>query len=384
LLHNSCHPYLGFVNTSTPEYLTTSNLSSPRAHILCSSPIQSRDLETFNFSEMDPTELEQKMLEAAIKASLEDFQRQKQESSAQVSPSSQDQKPVAESASNSPSKGPSQKPSPPKMPNQPKASPRPTKPSKPTVVDLTHDSSSDSDLKEIFPKSKSVIGSDTDTETVDHTVDDDSDEDLRRAIAMSLKGARQDTGVPDLLGPGSPSKPVEIPETASNATPKPQGIFGIDRKQMEQERLARLAKRKAGSSPPAQPSPKASRLTEPDARLTGRVLSPQPPSNTHIRSNFTANNSTSRVQPTARPVMQYPLGVVKKTHVAGKPRAGNDITIEEVFQREDLNVAVLSSFLWDIEWLFSKFSTKKTRFILMMGAKEEATVSGSRQPCWTI
>ncbi|OKP14923.1 hypothetical protein PENSUB_5083 [Penicillium subrubescens] len=319
---------------------------------------------------MDPTELEQKMLEAAIKASLEDFQRQKQESSAQVSPSSQDQKPVAESASNSPSKGPSQKPSPPKMPNQPKASPRPTKPSKPTVVDLTHDSSSDSDLKEIFPKSKSVIGSDTDTETVDHTVDDDSDEDLRRAIAMSLKGARQDT---DLLGPGSPSKPVEIPETASNATPKPQGIFGIDRKQMEQERLARLAKRKAGSSPPAQPSPKASRLTEPDARLTGRVLSPQPPSNTHIRSNFTANNSTSRVQPTARPVMQYPLGVVKKTHVAGKPRAGNDITIEEVFQREDLNVAVLSSFLWDIEWLFSKFSTKKTRFILMMGAKEEAT-----------
>jgi hypothetical protein len=77
--------------------------------------------------------------------------------------------------------------------------------------------------------------------------------------------------------------------------------------------------------------------------------------------------------------MQYPLGVVKKTHVAGKPRAGNDITIEEVFQRENLNVAVLSSFLWDIEWLFSKFDTKKTRFILMMGAKEEATVSRSCQ-----
>jgi hypothetical protein len=71
--------------------------------------------------------------------------------------------------------------------------------------------------------------------------------------------------------------------------------------------------------------------------------------------------------------MQYPLGVVKKTHVAGKPRAGNDITIEEVFQRENLNVAVLSSFLWDIEWLFSKFNTK------MMGAKEEATVSRSCQ-----
>jgi hypothetical protein len=335
-------------------------------------------LESFTFSEMDPTELEQKMLEAAIKASLEDFQREKQESSPKVSPPCQDKKSIAESASNPPPKGSSQTPSPSKIPNQPKAPPRLTKPSKPPVVDLTHDSSSDSDLKEIFPKSKSVIGSDTDTQTVDHTADDDSDEDLRRAIAMSLEGAQHDAVDSDLPGPGSPPKP-EIPEIASTATPKPQGIFGIDRKQMEQERLARLAKRKAGSSPPTQPSPKASRLTEPHATLTGRVLSPQPSSTTHVRNNLTANNSTSGVQPTARPVMQYPLGVVKKTHVAGKPRAGNDITIEEVFQRENLNVAVLSSFLWDIEWLFSKFDTKKTRFILMMGAKEEATVSRSCQ-----
>jgi hypothetical protein len=327
---------------------------------------------------MDPTELEQKMLEAAITASLEDFQREKQESSLKVSPPCQDKKSIAESASNPPPKGSSQTPSPSKIPNQPKAPPRLTKPSKPPVVDLTHDSSSDSDLKEIFPKSKSVIGSDTDTQTVDHTADDDSDEDLRRAIAMSLEGAQHDAVDSDLPGPGSPPKP-EIPEIASTATPKPQGIFGIDRKQMEQERLARLAKRKAGSSPPTQPSPKASRLTEPHATLTGRVLSPQPSSTTHVRNNLTANNSTSGVQPTARPVMQYPLGVVKKTHVAGKPRAGNDITIEEVFQRENLNVAVLSSFLWDIEWLFSKFDTKKTRFILMMGAKEEATVSRSFQ-----
>lgn len=330
---------------------------------------------------MDPTELEQKMLEAAIKASLEDFQRQKQDPSPQVSPPSQDQKPVAESASNPTSKGSSQVTSPSKMPHQPKASARRAKPLKTPVVDLTHDSSSDSDLKEIFPKSKSVIGSDTDTETVDHTADDDSDEDLRRAIAMSLEGAQHDAEVSDHQGPQAPPKPVEIPEPA---TPKPQGIFGTDRKQMEQERLARLAKRKAGSSPPTQPSPKASRLTEPNTRLTGRVLSPRPPSNTHVSSNFTANDSTSGVQPTARPVMQYPLGVVKKTHVVGKPRAGNDITIEEVFQREDLNVAVLSSFLWDIEWLFSKFDTKKTRFILVMGAKEEATVSSPCQPLWTV
>ncbi|KAF3399761.1 Tyrosyl-DNA phosphodiesterase 1 [Penicillium rolfsii] len=319
---------------------------------------------------MDPTILEQEMLEAAIKASLEDLQKQNQESSSQVSPSCQDKERVAQSASSSPSKGSSQAPGPSRMPSQPKASSQQSKPSKTPVVDLTKDSSSDSDPKENSPKSKSVIGSDTDN---DIEADDDSDEDLRRAIAMSLEGARPDTAVSDLQRPESPPEAMNAPEIASAATSKPRGIFGIDRKQMEQERLARLAKRKCGRPPSTQPAPKASRLTEYDAPPRGRVLLSQLPPNADVRNNSSSSNSPSRVQPTDRPLMQYPLGAVKKTYVAGKPRMGNEITIEEVFQRGDLNVAVLSSFLWDIEWLFSKFDTKKTRFILMMGAKEEST-----------
>jgi hypothetical protein len=334
---------------------------------------------------MDPAAYEQKLLEAAIQASLEDLQRQNQQFPSHVSPPCQDKNRVAQSASNPPTEGSSQVPSPSKMPNQPKASsPQPSKSAKTQVVDLTNDSSSDSDLKEIFPKSKSVIGSDTDTESVNNATDDDSDEDLKRAIAMSLEGAQHDAEVSDLQGPGSHSEPVEAPATASIAIPKPQGLVRIDRKQMEQERLARLAKRKAGSSPPTRPAPKASRMAEPNRSLTGQVLSLHTPSNSHACNDFPASVSASKVQPTARPLMQYPLGVVKKTYVAGKPRMGNDITIEEVFQRGDLNIAVLSSFLWDIEWLFSKFDTKKTRFILMMGAKEEATVSWPCQPLWTI
>lgn len=313
------------------------------------------------------------MLEAAIAASLQEFHNQRRESSSQSGPSD-DKNDVYEIASKSPSKGSSPVASPSKLRNQPKRSPQTSPLPRSQVVDLTNDSDSDSDVKENFPKSKSVVSSETSEEPVGDVGDDYSDDDLKRAIAMSLEGSQHGVEVSGLPGPTSPRMPTKIAEAADTAIPKPQGIFGIDRKQMEQERLARLAKRKAESSPPLnQPAPKASKIT------THQPISTAQASSTQRASLPRAyNNSATRdpgVQPTAQPLMQYPLGVVKKTHVASKLRTGNDITIEEVFQRADLNVAVLSSFMWDIEWLFSKFDTRKTRFILMMGAKEEATVS---------
>jgi hypothetical protein len=332
---------------------------------------------------MDPSALEKKMLEAAIAASLQDFQKQARQSSSQSSSQTQDQSRATQSGSKTPSKSSSQAANPQMMPDQPRRSPQLPQPLKSQVVDLTNDSSSDSDLQEIFPKSKSVIGSDTDAEIVEDAEDDDSDEDLKRAIAMSLEGAQHSAEISDIQGPASHLKPVDVTETTAPVTPNPQGIFGMDRKQMEQERLARLAKRKAGSSPlSTQPAQKTSKITDLKPSLNARAPLPPKTSNTNVYDNFAANDPTNRVQPTPRPVMQYPLGAVKKTHVAYSPRTGNDITIEEVFQREDLKVAVLSSFLWDIEWLFSKFDTKKTKFILIMGAKEEATVS--RVLSWSI
>ncbi|KAJ5368241.1 uncharacterized protein N7496_008001 [Penicillium cataractarum] len=313
---------------------------------------------------MDPSDLEQKMLEAAIAASLQEFHKQRPGSSSQSAPSD-DKNEVYQIASKSPSKASSPVTSPSKIPNRPKRSPQTSPLPGSQVVDLTNDSDSDSDVKEIFPKSKSVISSETDEEPVKDVGDDYSDDDLKRAIAMSLEGSQH--GV----------------EAADTAIDKPQGIFGIDRKQMEQERLARLAKRKAESSPPLnQPAPKAAKITGHQPLSTTQASTTQASSQQRasVPSNYT--NTTTRdagVQPTAQPLMQYPLGVVKKTHVANKLRTGNDITIEEVFQRADLNVAVLSSFMWDIEWLFSKLDTRKTRFILMMGAKEEATRSQYRR-----
>lgn len=63
---------------------------------------------------------------------------------------------------------------------------------------------------------------------------------------------------------------------------------------------------------------------------------------------------------------------VKKTWAYGYSREdGEDITIEEVLQRDDLRFAVMSSFQWNLEWLNSKINTDSTRLLLIVGAKEE-------------
>ena len=110
-------------------------------------------------------------------------------------------------------------------------------------------------------------------------------------------------------------------------------FLGIDRKKMEQERLAR--KRKVSISPPPprkipRTSPGAS-IQAPDRQL----------------------GSSKNLGPSI-----FPRGTVKKTWAFGSPRTSDDIKLEEVLQRQDLNLAVLSSFQWDVEWLLAKINTR--------------------------
>ena len=242
-----------------------------------------------------------------------------------------------------------------------------SKPRSRHVVDLTNESDHESDLK--GPKSKSVIGPDTDDEAEQGT--DDDDEDLRRAIAMSLAGGQHD------------SEPSE--DTAEAAPPPnqqtlhPLGVLGLNRKQMEEERLARLAKRKA-ESPASSPrqSPMKILKTNSASRVPQKISMPD-----SSQQKPQAEGSKPPVQPTARPEPQWLHGAVKKTHTPKCPRKGNEITIEEVLQRGDLELAVLSSFLWDMEWLFTKLDTRRTRILLVMNAKEESTVSKRQETFYT-
>lgn len=69
--------------------------------------------------------------------------------------------------------------------------------------------------------------------------------------------------------------------------------------------------------------------------------------------------------------LQHPNGAIKRTWSLYHER-NNDIKIEEVLQKDKLKIAVLSSYLWDLDWLFTKINQYTTKTILVMGAETEA------------
>lgn len=222
-----------------------------------------------------------------------------------------------------------------------------------SVVDLTGDS--DEDVVPIYPKSKSVISSEASREASVVDIADDGDEDLKRAIALSLQesGAHVPSSKPEPTSAPAPDQS----QTKDQLEPKSTGggFLGLDRKKMEEERLARLGKRKPEETSQSDQHELKRARTEPRQSASSIQAKSGPPSSV--------------------PFIQFPAGVVKKTFAIGKPRTDDDIRLDEVLQSSDLELAVLSSFMWDMDWLFGKVNLKKSRFILVMQAKDDATVS---------
>ncbi|KAI5804075.1 tyrosyl-DNA phosphodiesterase-domain-containing protein [Peziza echinospora] len=69
--------------------------------------------------------------------------------------------------------------------------------------------------------------------------------------------------------------------------------------------------------------------------------------------------------------IKFPNGVVKRTWCQGVPRSGEDISIEEVLQKDGVAMAVLSAFQWNSQWILEKFRLPGTKFVLVMQAKGE-------------
>ncbi|KAI0382763.1 phospholipase D/nuclease [Hypomontagnella monticulosa] len=206
--------------------------------------------------------------------------------------------------------------------------------------------------------------------------DGDEDAALRYAIALSLQEA----------GPSSSEKPIEIDSDSddnntakessqplvvkehkelptrpgsrdtplNNAPLAPQqpaptasgGFAGLDRKKMEEERLARQRKRKA-----VEPEP------HDEGRRQRPKLDAEPPAKLAINPSLDS--------------LPYPKGTVKKTWASGFPRE-NDIKIEEVLQKEELELAVISSFQWDELWMLSKIDCRTTKVVCVAFALNEA------------
>jgi hypothetical protein len=162
--------------------------------------------------------------------------------------------------------------------------------------------------------------------------------------------------------------------------PPKSGLLGLDRKQMEQERLARLnaSKPRGKHAGAAESKKRKAELVFRDDPNGRNVKAKTPADAVDYRSqpatsgtaSHSLNHNSGQVPPSG---LQYPNGVVKMTWVDGYDRDGTDITIEEVLQKDSLELAVLSAFQIDAEWISDKL-LEKTKVVWVLQAKSEAEV----------
>ncbi|KAH7308226.1 ubiquitin interaction domain-containing protein [Stachybotrys elegans] len=170
--------------------------------------------------------------------------------------------------------------------------------------------------------------------------DADEDEQLRYAIALSLQDTTQ------AKGHGSDENPALSTDEKSEGGGTIFGSLALNRKQMEEERLRRLSKKRRAPS---------------DNEDDDDVIEIPPPKKLAVNAQLQTTGS-----------VPFPRGVVKRTWARGYPRTPDDIKIEEIWNRHELMLAVLSSFQWDEEWIMSKLDMRKTKLLLLAYAGDEA------------
>jgi len=236
-------------------------------------------------------------------------------------------------------------------------------------------------------------------------VDDEDDERLRQAIALSLQEAKNESN----KNPPQRSDVLEISSdedepsdtqarlSSSNGRVmtqdkvaaadkvnhevkqdiKPSGLLGLDRKAMEEQRLARKRDAADSISPPPVHRRKGAKIAH--GQLTPGLTLETSDTTTAKSSDPTSQQSIGAEGITTAPGLEYPRGVVKKTWCFGFPRQGDDIKIEEILQKSALQLAVLSSFQWDVDWVMSKIDVLRTKLIFVMQAKDEDTRQNYRR-----
>ncbi|OCT53892.1 putative tyrosyl-DNA phosphodiesterase [Cladophialophora carrionii] len=221
---------------------------------------------------------------------------------------------------------------------------------------------------------------------------------------------RPSTAAPNSTTKATPSSELRVSASnlmdgrgADEAPPPSSSTFslaGLDRRRMEEERLARL-KRKHGHGEPQDeqagggPSAKIARTTQ----QRQRTISPPPP--IKIKQGLKdqdKNDSVGVATPSKRgghnalprdavsldddgdgpntirkkTTCYYPDGVALKTYVPGYPAAQTISFASVISPPSHLESALLSSFNWNFDWLFPHFETRRTKFQLVMHAKSPA------------
>ncbi|TAQ85645.1 hypothetical protein B7494_g6030 [Chlorociboria aeruginascens] len=235
------------------------------------------------------------------------------------------------------------------------------------------DSESDEDLKraiELSLQEDRPPSTSRKAPIIDLTSSDDEDDDLDAPVSTKSKPGPKEQSP----GGNSPTKQVKAsldkppstslsiisqPSSATHPMPNPildtSGFMSLNRKQMEEDRLARVNKRKReeDSSTTSIEIPKKTKIHSPSFRdyQTPQHLSITQPMSNRIASNVLSYQEQQLIfGPNG---VQFPDGIVKKTWAHGYPRQ-DDIKIEEVLQKNDLELAVLSAYQVDADWVTSK------------------------------
>ncbi|RPA83829.1 phospholipase D/nuclease [Ascobolus immersus RN42] len=199
---------------------------------------------------------------------------------------------------------------------------------------------------------------------IDDSDDDDDDQKKRKPSNKTNTKEQSATPAAAVASTTSSSAAAEKPSAASSS------ILGLDRRGMERERLERL-KRSAPLSSSSEGRPSKSQ------RSSGNTMGATAGSSS---SNLFNTELPSR--PISIPAIGsrngpiFPNGIVKKTYIPGQARDPNPIleptiTIDEVLQKDSLEVAVLSSFQWHLDWLLPKLNVGNTYLVLVMQGKTE-------------
>ena len=181
-------------------------------------------------------------------------------------------------------------------------------------------------------------------------------------------------------------------------------LLTLNRQAMEAERLARLKRKREaeGDKTVADEVSNRGRVLARSDREKSKTVSLSPPPlrrarlgagapgtslhqsecvagivNTKVTTATTAKETPASQQTrgsttTSSNAMYFPRGKVFQTYIEGFP-AANTITLPQLIGRkESLTGCLLSSFIWDFDWLLPHFSTNKTKFQLVMHAKSAA------------
>jgi Tyrosyl-DNA phosphodiesterase len=229
------------------------------------------------------------------------------------------------------------------------------------------------------------------TNIMDLPIPDGEDEQLQLAIALSMQeenagpAAATESKQAEAVNLGNHDGDTTgshsddpIPIDAANGGAKPQiRLLGLDRRAMEQERLERLAQAKSQqvSATPRQFPVARKRAFDDDS--SGSPADPsrskrQRPdhSSKDDRSEELSSITKAASRPTHTHEVPYPHGTVKRTWCLGFERSDSDIKLEEVLQKNTLQLAVLSSFIWDVDWVLAKLKPT-TKTVLVMSVKDE-------------